>query len=409
MSKIQNFHTPPGLPLQTRKGERFFWSPFEIERSSSSDVKAEHNYNVCIAGQSGSGKSRFAKELIKNVLSVGGRAIVLDHYGEFKETCQALKGDPIELSLQDSSRFNFNPFAHIPSGDSSQDQEARLEMLACLRGILETLVSAPQDSELEFTPSPRQLSYLDQALSYAWEQAGTEADFSLMREYLIQLKDAAADPLIENLALFVPEGQYGALVTGGLDEGGNEDFVVIETSKLRSHSAIASVFIQLSLVRFFKEITKGAGDRPTLIVIEEPWKVFSGNTATFMSEMTRLGRKHKVSFVFVSGVLTDYLNPQSTGLEDFFQSAEWKVLFPHESYCVDAFRNYMPLHRFVDTKNKENKLKSLAPKFPDYSEFMIVGPETQEVSRLSLNQALPKENSDLKNVLPVSNAGGSHV
>ena len=68
----------PGMVFVGRRGQPFFWSPFGKALVQSDDMQTNHDYNLCIAGTMGSGKSVLMNELMTNVLSIGGRVIVLD-------------------------------------------------------------------------------------------------------------------------------------------------------------------------------------------------------------------------------------------------------------------------------------------------------------------------------------------
>ena len=92
--------TTPGMILVGRRGQPFFWSPFGKALVQSDDMVTSHNYNVCIAGSMGSGKSVLMNELMTNVLSVGGRVIVLDKGRSFKNTCLLLGGQHIEFNTR---------------------------------------------------------------------------------------------------------------------------------------------------------------------------------------------------------------------------------------------------------------------------------------------------------------------
>ena len=61
----------PGMILVGRRGQPFFWSPFGKALVQSEDMVTSHNYNVCIAGSMGSGKSVLMNELMTNVLGIG--------------------------------------------------------------------------------------------------------------------------------------------------------------------------------------------------------------------------------------------------------------------------------------------------------------------------------------------------
>jgi conjugal transfer ATP-binding protein TraC len=121
----------PGMPLVGRRGQLFFWNPFgKAFLPGETNAQTDHNYNVCIAGQSGSGKSVFMNELMSTVMGVGGKVFVLDLGRSFKKTCQILKGQHIEFDIRHP--ISLNPFTHIPEGIEAEEVLQREEMLAMI-------------------------------------------------------------------------------------------------------------------------------------------------------------------------------------------------------------------------------------------------------------------------------------
>ena len=68
----------PGMILAGRRGQLFTWHPFDNDAG---------NYNACVVGRSGSGKSVFMQELMTSTLGLGGRVFVLDVGRSFEKTC----------------------------------------------------------------------------------------------------------------------------------------------------------------------------------------------------------------------------------------------------------------------------------------------------------------------------------
>src|SRR5260221_12670258 len=79
----------PGIPLVGRRGQIFTWSPFDNN---------EGNYNVAVAGKSGSGKSVFMQELVMSTLGQGGQVFVLDVGRSFEKIVKFLGGQYIEFT-----------------------------------------------------------------------------------------------------------------------------------------------------------------------------------------------------------------------------------------------------------------------------------------------------------------------
>ena len=88
-----------GMLLAGRRGQVFTWSPFDNNAG---------NYNVCVVGRSGSGKSVFMQELMSTTLSLGGRVFIFDVGRSFEKACSLFEGQFVEFSS--TSNICLNPF-----------------------------------------------------------------------------------------------------------------------------------------------------------------------------------------------------------------------------------------------------------------------------------------------------------
>ncbi|MGV2432075.1 MAG UNVERIFIED_CONTAM: DUF5934 domain-containing protein [Rickettsiaceae bacterium] len=90
----------PGMLLLGRRGQIFHWNPFY--RVSSG------NYNICVFGPSGSGKSVFLQDLATNMIAQNTRIFILDIGKSFKNIATLLSGEIIEFGQ--NSQIILNPF-----------------------------------------------------------------------------------------------------------------------------------------------------------------------------------------------------------------------------------------------------------------------------------------------------------
>lgn len=116
----------PGMLLTGRRGQIMYWSPFGsalLPAVKSHNTAPNENFNLCIAGVPGSGKSVFMQELMLSILGVGGKVFVLDYGRSFKRSCLLLGGIYIEFDVK--SPVSINPFSKVPEDASEQSNEAR--------------------------------------------------------------------------------------------------------------------------------------------------------------------------------------------------------------------------------------------------------------------------------------------
>ncbi|KJV71725.1 TraC family protein [Orientia tsutsugamushi] len=134
----------PGMLLAGRRGQIMYWSPFGgdlLPTLNKNAAAPNENFNLCIAGVPGSGKSVFMQELMLSVLGVGGKVFVLDYGRSFKRTCLILGGRYIEFDMKNP--VSINPFSEVPEDDSAKSIEARSDFLSNFPSILATM-AAPQ-------------------------------------------------------------------------------------------------------------------------------------------------------------------------------------------------------------------------------------------------------------------------
>lgn len=102
----------PGMLLIGRRGQLFNWNPFY--RISSG------NYNVCVFGPSGSGKSVFLQELATSMMAQNVKVFILDIGQSFKNICELLGGEIIGFGK--NSNIALNPFAGFGANMLEEDR-----------------------------------------------------------------------------------------------------------------------------------------------------------------------------------------------------------------------------------------------------------------------------------------------
>ena len=91
-----------GMILTGRLGQVFSWNNYV----------GANNYNACVIGETGSGKSVFLQEFVMTHLSQGTKVFVVDIGNSFKKTCHIMGGD--HLNFGSGSNACLNPFIGIP-------------------------------------------------------------------------------------------------------------------------------------------------------------------------------------------------------------------------------------------------------------------------------------------------------
>ena len=309
----------PGLILVGRRGQLMFWSPFgpALIPQQGVMIQPNENFNLCVAGVSGSGKSVFLQEIMLSILGVGGKVFILDYDRSFQRTCQILKGNYIAFDLQ--RPVSLNPFSEI--SEKQADFEDRTVALANISSVLASM-AAPLDGVTDL-----QNEALQEALAAVWEAKKSKAEITDVADWLLKQKDDGDKNLGRMLYPFTNRGKYGKFFSGPAGISLNNKIVVIETENLRAETELLSVVIQMMIVHINQAMIKGDRKHPFLIMIDEAKKLLTGKASgNFIEEMARVTRKYKGSIMSASQQLTDFFNPNAPAAEKAFENSSWKLI-----------------------------------------------------------------------------------
>jgi len=362
----------PGMLLAGRRGQLMYWSPFGpvLIPQEGKTPQSNENFNLCIAGVPGSGKSVFMQELMLSTLGVGGKVFVLDYGRSFKRTCLLLKGHYIEFDLRNP--ISLNPFSEV--SEEKEDFEAREDALSGIAAVLSTM-AAP----LEGT-SDLQNAMLQKALRSVWTEKKSKAEVSDIATWLLKHEKSYAQDLGNMLFPFTREGIYGKFFQGAADISLNSDIVVIETDHLRNVPALLTVVVQMIIVHINQVMVKGDRKRPFLIMIDEAWKLLQGKASgAFIEEVGRTARKYKGSITLATQQLTDYFRAESPAAEKAFENASFKAILKQNPESLLALRSNPKLHAFVKEDWQLELLQSVHSDPPHYSEIALFGPDVKGV------------------------------
>lgn len=315
----------PGMPLVGRRGQLFFWNPFDGMFLPGRELPSRtSNYNVCISGKSGSGKSFFCNEMIVNTLSVGGKAFVLDKGNSFKNMCQIMGGHHIDFSSH--TNHSLNPFTHIPVEEDKDSVEVRSEQLNIIVQVLKTMVMPTRD------PNEVQTSYLEEAVKHVWDKFKADSNVDEVYKWLLNHEDSRAKDLSRMLMKFAGDGQYANFFNRPATVNLNHDFVVIETQNLMNHEDLRAVLVQMMIVQVCQRMVNSDRRSPFLVLIDEAWELIQGTASgKFISAFVRTARKYRASLTLATQNLSDYFREESPGATAAFENSDWKCIFKQES------------------------------------------------------------------------------
>ncbi|WP_066542669.1 type IV secretion system protein TraC [Sphingomonas sp. CCH18-B1] len=354
----------PHLMFIGRRGQPFFWSPFE---------NSAGNHNVAVFGKSGSGKSVALQELCAAFAGIGARIIVIDDGRSFEHMSKMLGGKFVEFRLRDG--FSLNPFSMIDAELIDSDEDYLVDALAMLKSIIGQM--ARHVDHLNDT----ERGLIDNAVGQAWHAKGREGSIDDVIEVLVAHGSLAAEDLATAMFPFSSKGTYGRFFMGEATVDMSSDFTVFELSDLSSREELRSVV--LTAIMFLSSQTMRKIDReiPKALLIDEAWQMLRGGSmADFVETYSRTCRKYGASLITATQSLNDYY--KSEGSLAALENSDWSVILQQKPETIADFQKH---GRFDMDAYTEALLRSLKRSGTDYSDVMIKGPDTLAVGRLVLD------------------------
>ena len=354
----------PHLMFIGRRGQPFFWSPFE---------NSAGNHNVAVFGKSGSGKSVALQELCAAFAGVAAKIIVIDDGRSFEHMAKMLGGKFVEFRLRDG--FSLNPFSMIDSDLIDKDEDYLVDALAMLKSIIGQM--ARHIDRLNDT----ERGLIDNAVGQAWEAKGRGGSIDDVIEVLGNHGTIAAEDLATAMFPFSSKGTYGRFFMGEATVDMSSDMTVFELSDLSSREELRSVV--LTAIMFLSSQTMRKIDRetPKALLIDEAWQMLRGGSmADFVETYSRTCRKYGASLITATQSLNDYY--KSEGSLAALENSDWSVILQQKPETISDFQKH---DRFDMDPHTEALLRSLKRSGSDYSDIMIKGPDTLAVGRLVLD------------------------
>jgi conjugal transfer ATP-binding protein TraC len=350
----------PAMILAGRRGQIFHWSPFDNNTG---------NYNVCVVGRSGSGKSVFMQELLASTMGLGGRVFVLDVGRSFEKTCLLLEGQFIEFSPHNA--ICLNPFSSLPA----DNDEVASDALAMIKNVLILMASPSQSLD------DKKIALLEQAMLETWNLYKNDANITLIAQWLNQRQDKQANDLSQMLFTYTQNGTYGRFFNGKASVNLESPLVVIELEELKERKDLQSVIVQMMVINITNQMFLGDRNTPFHIVFDEAWDMLRGKTAqVFIETLARRLRKYKGSLVVGTQSINDFFaNPSSQAA---FDNSDWLCLLSQKTESIEQLKKSS---RLSLSPQKENLLKSLKTKQGFYAETMITSSNGYAIGRLLLD------------------------
>ena len=355
----------PHLLFVGRRGQPFFWSPFE---------NAAGNHNVAILGKSGSGKSVLLQEMCAALVGAGAHVVVIDDGRSFMNSCRLQGGHFVEFTL--ASGFCLNPFDMIEAERLAADEDYRLDCMAMLKAIVAQMARFSE----KLTDTERGL--IDQAVNRVWEEAGSSGSIDAVARALEASGNVQAIDLAIALAPFGHGGTYGAFFNGPATLKLEAEFTVFEMSDLATREELRAVVLTAIMFMTSQAMTKSPRHIKKLLLIDEAWSLLKGGSMSeFVETYARTARKYGGALATATQSLNDFY--KSDGATAALENSDWMLILQQKPETIADLRKSERLD--MDDRT-ESLIRSLKRSGNEYSEVFIRGPEVQALGRLVLDR-----------------------
>ena len=338
----------PGMLLTGRLGQLLYWNPFS---------NTGGNFNTCVVGKSGSGKSFFMQELMTTILGIGGRVFVLDVGQSFKKSAMVQGGSYLQFSVD--SDICINPFSVIPLNDEKEKSEA----LGVLKPIISLMASPKKGTDDDEDAA------IERAINIVLAQKGNTATMTDLVNVFLSLPGEKFQRLGERLYPYTYEGSSGRFFNAPANIDLKDRLVVVELEELKQRKDLQAVVVQMVILQITNEVYMGDRSTPTIVVLDEAWDLLrEKQSEKFIEEAARRLRKYGGGLVVgTQSVLDFYAAP---GAQAAFDNSDWICLLAQREESINQLKMTQKLGMDAYTERMLRSLRTGS----DYSEVFIKSP-----------------------------------
>ena len=355
----------PALILAGRKGQLFTWSPFD----------SPTNYNICVLGQPGAGKSVLMEEIVMSLLGLGGRVIVLDIGRSYQKLGEHYKAQFIRITNQ--CDLSLNPFSDLIGaqqtclGENDQDYRNNLTMI---RQVLSSMLSPSG------TLDDLENSYLEMALDVVTAQKGSEAEVSDVAAWFLAHSDPRVNDMGTRLYSFTKDGIYGKFFTGKSTINLSNRLIIVEFEDIKENKELSTVILQTLIVNISNIVYRGDRKTKSGLVIDECWEFIKGKAGEALIESAaRTFRKYDWLLLMGSQNAEDF--HKSLAAKAAFNNSAWKFYLSQSNEAFKAFEK----EGLITSPAMLSLLRTVKMSPGKYGEALIVSDSGYAVGRLLLD------------------------
>lgn len=348
----------PGVLFFGRRGQLFNWNPFY--RISSG------NYNVCVFGPSGGGKSVFLQELSSSVMAQNTRVFILDIGQSFASMAELLDGEIVQFGKE--VKVALNPFAGFKANMDKDDFNC---LVKCAKELLIIMCGAKDD---------RGAAELEKAIIDALEQSKLDLSINEFATYLQNAKSKLLNQYGITLYSYTRDGIYGKYFTADKNKksaGFKELITIFEFEEIKKDKKLLAIILQILLMEITNQFFTGDRSQRFMIIVDEAWMLLD-YAAGFFAEFARTVRKYGGSLVTC---VQNFSDLQKTDQHRaILENSTWTLLLKQDEKGLHAFKESEGFKDILPL------IKSISLNPGKYSEILLSATGVNVIGRLVLDQ-----------------------
>lgn len=357
---------PPSCLFHTRHGTMYNFAPH--------DQRNLNNYNMLIAGSSGSGKSVATNLILLQKMAAGARCVGIDIGGSYYKLCHVLGGNYLTMDLDnDRNRMNF---LYAPPGMIPGEEEIIQNALLIERMVIENdQDQLPKEDRMLLTECIRQ--------AYQAKVArGEEVILSDVQKILANQSSPNARSLGNRLRIWCKGGSYGNLFDGTSMVTARNPFTVFDFTRRKDDRDVGPVTMMVA-IRFAQTMTREYAADDKIFFIDEGWNLMASPIcAKFLEEAARTYRKYGIALMFISQGIAEWGALKNS--EAIRDSISTFFLFKLSASVAEETVRYIQGH-----EGDLLALRSLVTEPGQFSQCYMIQRRTQGTRRLILELTMP--------------------
>ncbi len=311
---------------------------YGINRHNSSLVLFDRfsleNYNSITFAKSGAGKSYMTKLEILRSLMFDTEVIVLDPEREYQYLAEAVGGRYFNISL--NSEHHINPFDLPPPGEDESAASVLRSNIVNLVGLFRLMLGGL---------TPEEDALIDRAITetYALKDITPDSDFRnieppLLSDFELVLSGLdGGESLAQRLSKYT-KGTWAGFINRPSNVDINKKFVVFSLRDMEDELKPIAMYIVMHFI--WSSVRKVLKKR--LLVIDEAWWMMkSEDTASFLLNLAKRGRKYFLGLATITQDVDDFLkSPYGTPI---ITNSSIQILLKQSPTAIDKLQQIFNL------------------------------------------------------------------